>query len=138
MAESLGLKSEIRVMTWIQLISYYPIGHMIHSRSRSLTFPSVNTSDQQSNFKTVIVLICHGNILAGFVGIQLAEDGDCSHASPLFYEAASYQTLRRSKQIMSAKASLKAAKAAIDEHKYEDAIKEARKVLEKDTKSYYA
>ena len=39
---------------------------------------------------------------------------------------------------MSTKASLKAAKAAIDEQKYEDAIKEAKKVLEKDAKNYYA
>jgi superkiller protein 3 len=36
------------------------------------------------------------------------------------------------------KAALKAAKAALDSHKYEDAIREARKVLDSDPKHYHA
>jgi superkiller protein 3 len=36
------------------------------------------------------------------------------------------------------KAGLKAAKAALDAHKYEDAAKEARKTLEIDPKNYHA
>ena len=36
------------------------------------------------------------------------------------------------------KASLKAAKAALDAHNYNEAIKEASKVLEADSKSYHA
>ena len=38
----------------------------------------------------------------------------------------------------STKAGLKAAKAALDAHKYEDAAKEARRILDIDPKNYHA
>lgn len=39
---------------------------------------------------------------------------------------------------MSVKAGLKAAKAAIDSHNYENAVAEAHKVLDADPKNYFA
>jgi hypothetical protein len=38
----------------------------------------------------------------------------------------------------SSKAALKAAKAALDKHQYQEAANEARKVLESDQKNYFA